>query len=251
MKTLEKQAPIWRGGKRLVRKQGGGGETEGGGLSNESRHLRAPSGSGGAHGRMTSGREGRSQGQTPAACLPAPCTAPPHLGVFPVLHGGPGGGEQRGAVRAWKRWGWGSCRHTPAETSSPRPPLSRGCLLVPQAWDSPGRLDGRSSAGGSGGEDPKKGALLMVPMVSSGESSSWQEGQGAQGAVGRSPVTSSHCTLQGTGPIPSRSPPSTHYLEFQGRPDGQAPAGTNQMRCEMGLGPEPGRTPPPPPVRPG
>lgn len=30
------------------------------------------------------------------------------------------------------------------------------------------------------GDDPKNGALLMVPMVSSGESSSWQEGQGTQ-----------------------------------------------------------------------
>lgn len=167
MKTLEKQAPIWRGGKRLVRKQGGGGETEGGGLSNESRHLRAPSGSGGAHGRMTSGREGRSQGQTPAACLPAPCTAPPHLGVFPVLHGGPGGGEQRGAVRAWKRWGWGSCRHTPAETSSPRLPPLQGLPPGPPSlgltWEAGWKvLSWRLRGGGPQEGSPLDGSYGVV-----------------------------------------------------------------------------------------
>lgn len=51
------------------------------------------------------------------------------------------------------------------------------CLLVPQAWDSPGGLDRGSSAGSSEGDGPKNGARLMVPMASSGESSSWQEGR--------------------------------------------------------------------------
>lgn len=35
------------------------------------------------------------------------------------------------------------------------------------------------------GDDPKNGALLMVPMVSSGESTSWREGQGTQLTVSK------------------------------------------------------------------
>ena len=35
------------------------------------------------------------------------------------------------------------------------------------------------------GDDPKNGALLMVPMVSSGESISWREGQETQLTVSK------------------------------------------------------------------
>lgn len=53
---------------------------------------------------------------------PTPPTAPPHFMILPVLHGGPGSGEQRGAVRAWERCRCGSCRHRPAVNSGPGPP---------------------------------------------------------------------------------------------------------------------------------
>ena len=95
-----------------------------------------------------------------------------------MLHGGPGSGEQWGAVRAWERWGWGSCRHRRAVNSSSSPALSLS--PGPPSLDSPRGLDRGSSAGGSAGGGPKKGARLMVPMASSGESSSWQESQGTE-----------------------------------------------------------------------
>lgn len=130
-------------------------------------------------GRSLGQREGvRAKMTSAASHLPSPSGAPPHLRIQPVLHGGPGGGEHWGAVRASERWGRGSCGHRPAVNSSPGPP-TWACRLVPQAWDLPGGLDRGSSAGGTEGDDPKNGARLMVPMASSGESSSWQEGHGA------------------------------------------------------------------------
>lgn len=66
MKTLEKQAPIWGEGKRLVKKTGGGwgrrGGIGGGGCrvaGLRDKHLRAPWGLGGVRGRTISGREGK------------------------------------------------------------------------------------------------------------------------------------------------------------------------------------------------
>lgn len=137
LKTLEKQAPIWREGKRPVKKTEVG-EAGGGRAGRAAGHLRAPWGLGGARGTMISGREGPSQGRggTPASHLPGPSGAPSHLRILPVLHGGPGGGEPRGAVRTWGRRRWGSCRHRPAVNSSSSP--TRVGLQVPQDWTHPG-----------------------------------------------------------------------------------------------------------------
>jgi hypothetical protein len=60
-------------------------------------------------------------------------------------------------------------------TSSPSP--HPGLFLASQTWDSPGELERESSVVGSAGDGPKNGARLMVPMASSGEPRSWQEGQ--------------------------------------------------------------------------
>lgn len=79
---------------------------------------------------------------------------------------GPGCG--RGEVPA----GWG-VREFQSQTTPGWPPAP------PQLAHLGGWGEG-PLLGGSVGDDPKSGALLMVPMVSSGGSSSWQEGQGTQ-----------------------------------------------------------------------
>lgn len=102
-------------------------------------------------------------------------------------------------------------------------PASRS--WVPKAWDSPRGLDKGSSAGGSEGDGPKNGARLMVPTASSRESSSWSEDQRTQPALIRSPCNLVPPQLHPQQHAPHHQPwpPRTAHLEFQGRPDGQAP----------------------------
>lgn len=77
----------------------------------------------------------RSQDHVPGASpLPVPLW-PPHLRILPVFHGGPGGGERRGAVGARERAGWGSCKHRPRANSRPAfppTPSARTCFPVPE-----------------------------------------------------------------------------------------------------------------------
>lgn len=194
------------------------------------KRLRAPWGSGGAHGRMTSGREERSQGHTPSLPSPRPPpTAPPYLMIFPVLHGSPGSGEQRGAVRAWERCRCGSCRHRPAVNSGPGPPpASRGLPPRPWSlgltWEAGLKVLSRRLSGGwlqeRGPLDGSYGIIWGVQLLAGGSADPAQ-------LLAGDPVTYPHpnCTRYRTAPHPHPPLPSSPYLEFQGWPDGQAPVG--------------------------
>lgn len=177
---------------------------------------------------------------------------PPHLRILLVLHGGPGGGERRGAVRAWERSGWGSCKHRPRANSrpslpSPSSPLAPGLLPGPLrlglTWGAGQRvLCWRLMWGWSQQWGPLDGSYGIVWRVQVlGEGS----GGPAQLLAGRL-ITWSHpsCTLEALSPPASLRP----HLEFQGWPDGQAPRRANQRgtRCEVWLGPPGCPTPPGP-----
>lgn len=70
-------------------------------------------------------------------------------------------------------------------TVTTRPSLTPDFLLACQAWASPGEQDwALASDVGSVWDSPKNGARLMVPMASSGESSSWQRSETASPSAG-------------------------------------------------------------------
>lgn len=182
MKTLEKQAPIWG-------RQEAGKEAQGSGRWGcrvAGGHLHAPWGSGAAHGKTISGREGGVRtmcagGLPPPESLCGPLTSGSSWCFMVAQEVGRGGGlsepgRGRGGVPASIDPG-----QVPGPASPLRPlPSPQACFLVPRGWDSPGGLDRGSSAGGSCGAGPNNGARLMVPTASSGESRSWGKGPGAQ-----------------------------------------------------------------------
>lgn len=103
---------------------------------------------------------------------------------------------------------------------------------TPLSLDSPRGLDRGSSAGGSGGAGPKNGVRLMVPMVSPGESSSWQESQGTEPHCQQGSMTWPHSQLHlyrgPASPLHTWSSKAGRMVRLLG-------GGTNQrdMGCEI------------------
>lgn len=168
---------------------------------------------------------------------PTPPTAPPHLMIFPVLHGGPGSGEQRGAVRAWESCRCGSCRHRPAVNSGPGPPpASRGLPPRPRSlgltWEAGLKVLSRRLSEGwlqeRGPLDGSYGIIWGVQLLAGGSADPAQ-------LLAGDPVTYPHpnCTRYRTVPHPHPPLPSSPYLEFQGWPDGQAPVGDKSEGDEV------------------
>lgn len=114
---------------------------------------------------------------------------------------GPGGGADGVPV------------HTDHSDSKPHPYPE--FLLACQAWASPGEQGWALSSGvGSVWGSPKNWARLMVPMASSGESSSWQEDQkqsGHQQVPCDALSAPKHPVHRAYFPVPPSSDP---HLEF-------------------------------------
>lgn len=105
----------------------------------------------------------------------------------------------------------------------------------PPRLDSPRGLErGSSSAGGSAGDGPKNGARLMVPVVSSGESSSWEESQRTEPGCQQVPrnLVSPTCTLGSPHP-PAPAPTPLHAVPGVLRLAGWSGSCGGQTRGDM------------------
>lgn len=159
-----------------------------------------------------------------------------------MLHGGPGSGEQRGAVRAWERCRCGSCRHRPAVNSGPGPPpASRGLPPRPRprslrlTWEAGLKVLSRRLSGGwlqeRGPLDGSYGVIWGLQLLAGGSADPAQ-------LLAGDPVTYLHPNCQpaiALPPIPiPRSPPLRTLSSRAGRMV-RLLSGTNQreMRCEM------------------
>lgn len=116
LKTLEKQAPICGGGRASE-----GPRAAGTGLRGLRPTLTCTLGVGGRPWQDDLWEGGKESGpRWRRAYLPSPGEAP-HLRLLPLLHGGPGSGQQWGAAGASRSWGQGSCSSTGHSDFQPPP----------------------------------------------------------------------------------------------------------------------------------
>lgn len=152
--------------------------------------------------------------------LPSPWSLwPPHLRILPVLQGGPGGGERRGAVRAGERSGWGSCKHRRRVNSRPSLPPAPDLLPGPPSlgltWGAGQRVLSWRLMWGWPQRGPLDGSYGIV----------WRVQLLGGGSGGPSQLSAGHlvnwshpsCTLDSTVPPPPQLPSARTWSSKAGR----------------------------------